>query len=97
MLNYYPRMYWSNNIGCEIATYMHEVVVNKTQNLVQNVQFISLSYDEVTTCEQKLWVSIYAYVVEGWQNFLLLLSLQQMVDGAPSNNLKCILVDALML
>jgi predicted membrane chloride channel (bestrophin family) len=48
----YPRMYWYNNTGYEIATYMHEVVVNKTLNLVQNVQFISLSYDEVTTCEQ---------------------------------------------
>ncbi len=45
-------MYWSSNTSCEIATYMHEVVVNKTQNLVQNVQFISLSYDEVKTCEQ---------------------------------------------
>jgi hypothetical protein len=36
-------------------------------------------------------------VVEGWQIFFLLLLLQQVVDGAISNNLKHILVDALVL
>jgi hypothetical protein len=36
-------------------------------------------------------------VVEGWQIILLLLLLQQMVDGATSNNLKHILVDAMIL
>jgi hypothetical protein len=30
----YPKMHWSNNIGWEMATYLDEVVVNKTQNLV---------------------------------------------------------------
>jgi hypothetical protein len=70
-----PIMHWSNNIGWEMATYMHEVVVNKTQNLVQSVQFISFSCDEITTCDQQLWVSIHAYVVDGWQKILLLLLL----------------------
>jgi hypothetical protein len=36
-------------------------------------------------------------VVEGWQTIHLLLSLQQVVDGATSDNLKHILVDALIL
>jgi hypothetical protein len=31
----YPIMHWSDNIGWEMATYMHEVVVNKIRNLVQ--------------------------------------------------------------
>jgi hypothetical protein len=70
----YPILHWSNNIGWGMVTYMHEVV-NKTQNLVQNVQFISFSCDEITTCDQQLWVSIHAYAVDGWQKILLLLSL----------------------
>jgi hypothetical protein len=36
-------------------------------------------------------------VVEGWQKILLLLSLQQVVDGATLNNLKLILLDAMVL
>jgi hypothetical protein len=93
----YPRMHWSGNTSWEMATNMHEVVMNKIRNLVQSVQFISLSCDEVTTCDQQSWVLIHAYVVQGWQKNLLLLSLQQVVDGATSNNLKCILVDVLVL
>jgi len=73
----YPKTHWFGNISWEMATYMHEVVVNKIRNLVQSVQFISLSCDEVTTCEQQSWVLIHAYVVGGWQIILLLLSLQQ--------------------
>jgi hypothetical protein len=60
----YPRMHSSRSTGWEMTTYMHEVV-NKIQNLVQSAQFISFSCDEVTTCDQQLWVSIHAYVVEG--------------------------------
>ncbi len=92
-----PKMHWSRNIGWEMTTYMHEVVVNKIQNLVQSAQFISFSCDEVTTCDQQLWVSIHAYVVEGWQIILLLLLLQQVVDGATSDNLKHISVDVMIL
>jgi hypothetical protein len=58
---------------------------------------IHFPYDEVTTCDQLSWVSLCAYVVEGWQKIPLLLSLQQMVDGATSNSLKCILLDVLVL
>jgi hypothetical protein len=93
----YPKMHWSRSIGWEMTTYMHEVVVNKIQNLVQSAQFISFSCDEVTTCDQQSWVSIHAYVVEGWQIILLLLLLQQVVDGATSNNLNHILVDVMIL
>jgi hypothetical protein len=50
-----------------MASWMHELVVNKTKSLVEGVKFISHSYDEVTTCDQQSWVSIHAYVVENWQ------------------------------
>ncbi len=63
----YFRMHQSDNTNQEMATYMHEVVMNKIRNLVQSVQYISLSCDEVTTCDQQSWVLIHAYVVGGLQ------------------------------
>ncbi len=36
-------------------------------------------------------------MVEGWQIFFLLLLMQQVVDGATSNNLKCFLSDVMVL
>jgi hypothetical protein len=51
----------------------------------------------VITLDQQSWVSIHAYFVENWQWIPLLLFLQRMdVDGATSNNLKCILVDTMV-
>jgi hypothetical protein len=35
-----------------MASYMHELVVKKTKDLVQATMFISLSCDEVTTMDQ---------------------------------------------
>lgn len=76
---------------------MHDLVINKTKTLVEVVRFISLSYDEVTTFNQHSWVSIHAYVVENWQQIPLLIFLQRMdIDGDTSNNLKRVLVDAMV-
>jgi hypothetical protein len=51
----------------------------------------------MTTFDQQSWVSIHAHVVENWQWIPLLLFLQWVdIDGATSNNLKCILVDAMV-
>jgi hypothetical protein len=38
--------------GWEMASCMHDLVVNKTKTLVEVVRFISLSCDEVTTFDQ---------------------------------------------
>ncbi len=44
--------HWSNTSGWEMASYMHDLVVNKTKSLVEAARFISLSCDEVTTFDQ---------------------------------------------
>jgi hypothetical protein len=76
---------------------MHDLVINKTKTLVEVVRFISLPYDEVTTFNQHSWVFIHAYVVENWHQIPLLIFLQQMdIDGDTSNNLKRIMVDAMV-
>jgi hypothetical protein len=45
----FPKTYWSNTSGWEMAFCMHDLVVNKTKTLVEVVKFISLSCDEMTT------------------------------------------------
>ncbi len=60
----FPRTYWANLVGWEMGSYMHELMVKKTKDLVQAAKFISLSCDEVTILDQQSWVSIHAYMVE---------------------------------
>jgi hypothetical protein len=73
----FPKTHWSNSIGWEMTSYMHELVVKKTKDLVQVARFISFSYDEVTTLDQQSWVSIHAYVVENWlrTHFVVILAM----------------------
>ncbi len=48
----FPRTHWSNSIGWEMASYMHELVVKKTRDLVQIAKSISLSCDELIILDQ---------------------------------------------
>jgi hypothetical protein len=47
--------------------------------------------------DQQSWVSIHSHLVENWELMSLLLSLHQLVDGAILDNLKKIMVDAMVL
>jgi hypothetical protein len=49
---YSPKMHWFNTIGWEMATNMHELVINKTRGLVQATRFISILCDKITICDQ---------------------------------------------
>lgn len=44
-----------NTSGWEMASYTHELIVNRTKYLVESVKCISLSHDEVTTFDQQSW------------------------------------------
>ncbi len=45
----FPKAHWSNIVSWEMATCMHDLVVNKTKSLFENVKLIFFSCDEVTT------------------------------------------------
>ncbi len=46
---------------------MHELVIWATCLTMQNVWFIYVSCEEVTTIDDESWISIHVYVVEGWK------------------------------
>jgi len=43
----FPKTHWSNLVGWEMVSYMHELVVKKTRDFIQATKSISLSCDEV--------------------------------------------------
>jgi hypothetical protein len=44
------------NTSCwEMASYTHELIINKTKSLVECVKCISFSCDEVTTFDKQSW------------------------------------------
>jgi hypothetical protein len=51
-VKFFPKTHWSNIVGWELTICMHDLVVNKTKSLFEDVKLISLFYDEVTTSDQ---------------------------------------------
>jgi hypothetical protein len=62
---------------------------------VQCAQFIAISADEVTACDNSSWISIHAYLVENWERVPLLLKVQKLVAGTKANDIVAVLVAVL--
>lgn len=55
LLHFFNVKSFPNTSGWEMASYTHELIVNRTKYLVGSVKCISLSHDEVTTFDQQSW------------------------------------------
>ncbi len=47
--------------------------------------------------DNQSWISVHVYVVEGWEQLLILLTLQQVVEGSHVDNLTKVIVESLFL
>jgi hypothetical protein len=47
-----------------MAKAMHDVVLHATKDVVQKSKYILMNYDEFTTIDNQIWVSIHVYLME---------------------------------
>jgi hypothetical protein len=59
----YPHKHWAHSTAWGIAECLHDVVLERTRELISRANFFSLSCDEVTSQNNESWASITAYVV----------------------------------
>jgi hypothetical protein len=62
-----PFKHWCDNSGWELAESLYRVVRDRTRACIGGGQFISISYDKVTTCNNQSWISIHAYILCDWE------------------------------
>jgi hypothetical protein len=67
---------------------MQELVFTKTHLVVY--------VDELTIMDWQGWIVVHMYVVEGWKNIHILLTLEQVLFGATTNNLTKVIVRSLL-
>jgi hypothetical protein len=58
---------WSDNVGLEIATTMHYIVLAITKFYVHEVRCIAISWDEVRMINNQIWASVYTYFIESFK------------------------------
>ena len=65
-------------------------------SLVSNAAYFALSANETSAFDNSIWIAIHAYVLVNWCRVPLLLTIQKLEsDGAMSNNLTAVIMDAL--
>jgi len=76
-----------------MAKCMHKIVLINTQMVVQKTRFIFIYVDEVTTMDFQSWLSVHMYFVDGWKCNLILLTLEQLINGGNINNCTKVIMD----
>jgi hypothetical protein len=91
-----PRGHWSDLSGYEILDSLSAIVLDKTREFLQGASFISLSADEVTTIDTQQWLSVYAYIVKGWERLPILVSLQKCSRGCAADTVKEMIISSVI-
>jgi hypothetical protein len=73
--------HWSNYVRWEIVEVFHYVVLITTKEVIMASSFLKISIDEVTTIDNQSWILVHFYVVVGWKQMPILLTLEHLVEG----------------
>ena len=93
-----PRKHWSDGSGWVMAEHLYNFVKQKIMSLVSSAAYFALLADETSACDNSSWIAIHAYVLVNWCRVPLLLTIQKLEsDGATSNNLTTVIMDALSM
>jgi hypothetical protein len=68
-----------------------------TRAIIHVAHYVALSYDKVSTIDNRSWLSIHFYVMQNWVNIPILISLDRVVVGSRSDNLIKVIMVALMI
>jgi hypothetical protein len=55
-----------------------------------------VSFDEITTINYQNQISVQVFIIKGWKWILILLTLQQVVNGFFGDSLMNLIVDVLL-
>ncbi len=59
--------------------------------------YVALSYNEVFTMDNQSWLFVHCYVMQNWVRILVLIYLDQVIEGSKSDNLTKVIMEALMI
>ena len=79
-----------------MASFMHKLVVEEIQKLVESTNFLAVMVDEATDVDNASYLSVHCYVARDWMCMPLLVSLQRIDCPATVDNLTKLIVEAIV-
>jgi hypothetical protein len=62
-----PNKHWINYLGWGIIESMNDLLLQSTCNIVNVINFLFVSVDEMTTINNASWIFLHNYVVQAWK------------------------------
>ena len=69
-----PGAHWCDSSAWIMASFMHKLVVDEIQKLVESANFLAVTVDEATGVDNASYLSVHCYVVRDWVRMPLLVS-----------------------
>jgi hypothetical protein len=91
-----PRKHWADSCGWEMAECMHKFVLQNTKTIVWDFAFFALSAYEVTTINNKQWISVHAYVMQNHIHIPILLTLEWVEVGVIVKNITSTILQSIV-
>jgi hypothetical protein len=70
-----PLKHWSDCVRWEIVKVMQFVVLTTTEEVIMALSFFFISIGEMTIIDIQSWIFVHFYVVVGWKQMPILLTL----------------------
>ncbi len=67
---------------------MHHVILIAIKKVIIVSSFFSIFVDEVPIVDNQSWIFFHYYLVVGWKQVLILLTLEHLVEGGATVNIK---------
>ncbi len=83
-----PFKHLSDCASLEIVEVLHHVVLIATKEAIMASSFLSVFVGEVITINNQSWIFVHCYVVVGWKQKPILLTLECLVKGGVIANIK---------
>jgi hypothetical protein len=87
----------SDNFGWTMVKFMHQEILKVIKATMKVVHYVVFSCDEFFTMDNQSWLFMHLYVMQNWVRILILISLNQVVEGLGSDNLTKIIKKVLMI
>ncbi len=73
---------------------MHFIVINPTKKIIHVARYIVVSGDEVTMIDNKSWVNVHVYLVDGFKRIHVLLNLKRLIGGGTIGNMTNVIFNS---
>jgi len=92
-----PKKHWFDNLGWEMVENIHDVVLERTKEVIKESPFIALYVDEVPTSNMNYWNFIQGYVLENLRQIPILLNLERVTNGVNIENIYNVMLQTLLI